>query len=412
MKCYSNHNLSTLKTLFPVIIALCSQTIQNSIIFLSLAWYFTSISSSPFIYGSIMMFRYIPGILLTMISGIAIDNMNKVTLGILANTLNLLSVVCLLIVSILEVPISGIGYWVYTSIVIINGVSISILIPLEKTLIVLLTTREKLKAVNSLVSIVTQLSNLLGTSLAGVLLLLGGVSFGISTAIVTSIVSLTCYTFWLNNPKQPEIPSNSKGSFFGALKSSITILNKKKWIFIAIIPTIFTNMSFVIIMDVVLPYLFSGLKINGSAALGICFTVMGLGTLLGATFTYRLSFINFDTSVILYLISCSIGCLAVVFTNSILVSIILFGLFSLLATPISIIFQTELQQIIPTKNLGSAMGLIASAVTIAQPLGVFLGGLFLSKFNGSILLFIACFISIISVLLGWSHIRIEKKAFI
>jgi MFS transporter, DHA3 family, macrolide efflux protein len=60
-------------------------------------------------------------------------------------------------------------------------------------------------------------------------------------------------------------------------------------------------MSFVMIMDVLLPTLLSDLKINGSAALGLCFTAIGAGTLIGAALTYKFKQINFNTSIFLYI---------------------------------------------------------------------------------------------------------------
>ncbi|MGX5540795.1 MFS transporter [Bacillus wiedmannii] len=395
------------KQINSIIIAMGVQSFQSSLVFLAMAWYFTNITQSPLIYGSLMAFRYAPGILFTMLSGIAVDRMKKIPLGISASICNIISHCFLLIAGLLNLSTEGMGYWIYAVIVILMGISSAILTPLERTLIPSLAQPEKLKSINSIISIVTQSIAIIGTSLAGVFLLIGGFSLAMAVAIFMAIISLACYIFLFLTVKLTESPSNSRG-VINAFKSTIKILNHQRWIFSAIASSIFTNMAFVMIMDVLLPNLFSGLKFNGSAALGICFTVMGIGTLLGAAMTYKVKRINFNIAMVLYVFSTIFGAIGGLMTNSIIISIVLFGLFSLFAAPVSIIYQTELQQIIPNQHLGSTMGFIASGVTMAQPLGVILAGFLLLKLSGEIILIMACGISLISVLIGWWHIYIQK----
>jgi MFS transporter, DHA3 family, macrolide efflux protein len=97
------------------------------------------------------------------------------------------------------------------------------------------------------------------------------------------------------------------------------------------------------------------------------------------------------------------------FLDSIVFSLIAFGLFGLLAAPITIIFQTTLQEAIPVNILGSAMGVLSSGATIAQPIGVFLlGGVLLLKLDGATVLTITCAFSIIAVSIGWWRLRLQQ----
>jgi MFS transporter, DHA3 family, macrolide efflux protein len=96
------------------------------------------------------------------------------------------------------------------------------------------------------------------------------------------------------------------------------------------------------------------------------------------------------------------------FLDSITFSLIAFGLFGLLAAPITIIFQTTLQEAIPVNILESAMGVLSSVATIAQPIGVLLGGVLLLKLEGATVLTITCEFSIIAVSIGWWRLRLQQ----
>lgn len=169
-----------------IVIALGTQSLQSSIVFLTLAWYFTNITNSPLVFGSLMAFRYIPGILLTTLSGIAIDRMNKIPLGLWSSIWHLFSLLLLLVVGWLKIDPSGANYWIYAGVVIFIGISSAVLTPLERTLIPILCNPGELKSVNSVITVVTQVSNLLGTSAAGILLLTGGFSLSMIVAVILS----------------------------------------------------------------------------------------------------------------------------------------------------------------------------------------------------------------------------------
>lgn len=390
-----------------IVIALGTQSLQSSIVFLTLAWYFTNITNSPLVFGSLMAFRYIPGILLTTLSGIAIGRMKKIPLGLWSSIWHLFSLLLLLVVGWLKIDPSGANYWIYAGVVIFIGISSAVLTPLERTLVPILCNPGELKSVNSVITVVTQVSNLLGTSAAGILLLTGGFTLSMVTAVILSFLSVLCYIFLLVKVKIPHT-STQNNSVMTAFKTTVRDLKEQKWIFIAISSAVFTNMSFVMIMDVLLPTLFSDLKINGSAALGLCFTAIGAGTLIGAALTYKFKHINFNTSIFLYIGSALAAIMGGYFLDSVVFSLVAFGLFGLLAAPITIIFQTTLQEAIPVNILGSAMGVLSSGATVAQPIGVLLGGVLLLKLEGATVLTITCSFSIIAVSIGWWRLRLQQ----
>ena len=395
------------KNVWIIVVALGTQSFQGSLVFLTLAWYFINITDSSLIFASLMAFRYIPGILLTALSGLAVDRMKKIPLGLWASIWHVVSLCLLLYIGFIQLTPSGTGYWIYVGLVIFLGVSSAVFTPLERTLIPMLAEPGKLQSVNSLVTGIVQITSLLGMSSAGALLLVGGFTLAMSVAVALAVVSVLCYVVLLFKVKLPAPVVKSKG-VVSAFKVTITEFKGQKWIFPAIAAAVFTNMSFVMIMDVLLPKLFTGSEINGAAALGVCFTVIGTGTLVGAAMTYRFKWINFDTAVLLYIGSGIAGIIGGFMINSIVFSIALFGVFGLLAAPISIIFQTEIQNSIPTEILGSAMGFLASGVSAAQPLGVFIGGFLLLALSGSSVLALAIGLSIIAVIIGWWVIKQQQ----
>ncbi|OIB01914.1 hypothetical protein AK95_03145 [Paenibacillus sp. LC231] len=393
------------------IVSLGAQALQGSIVFIAIAWYFTHITSSPLVFGSIMSFRYIPSILFAMFSGIAIDRMDKIQLGIIASIWNAVSHVSLLVVGIFNLSAEGTGYWIYALIVVCIGISSSFLSPLERTLIPSIIDSERLKSVNSIISMVKQTVGLVGTSLAGVLLFLGGFNLAMVVAIICTIVTFCAFLYLrlhIQLPK-PKISPEEKG-IVNAVKILGELLKQQRWITYAIITTVFTNMAFVMLMDVLLPHLFASMKWNSSPILGICFTVMGIGTIIGAYITHRVKKLNLEIAVILYAVSAVTGIIAGFMADSFLVSLALFGLFSLLSAPVSIIYLTELQQIIPNKHLGSIQGFIASAVMIAQPVGVLLAGFLLLTFSGGTVVMMACTLSLIAISIGWRQLRKQKNS--
>lgn len=396
------------KKVWIIVVALGTQSFQGSLVFLTLAWYFVNITESSLIFASLMAFRYIPGILLTALSGLAVDRIKKIPLGLWASIWHVVALCLLLYIGFIQVTPSGSGYWIYVGLVVFLGVPSAVFTPLERTLIPILAKPGQLQSVNSLVTGIVQITSLLGMSAAGALLLVGGFTLSMSVAVALAVISVLCYVVLLFTVKLPAPVEKSKG-IVNALKNTVGEFKGQRWIFPAIVAAVFTNMSFVMIMDVLLPKLFTGYEVNGAAALGVCLTVIGAGTLVGAAMTYRFKWINFDTAVYLYIGSGIVGIAGGFMVNYIAVSIVLFGIFGLLAAPISIIFQTEIQNSIPTNILGSAMGFLASGVSAAQPLGVFLGGLLLLMLSESSILALAISFSILAVVIGWLVIKQRQK---
>ncbi|MGE7780414.1 MFS transporter [Peribacillus sp. NPDC097264] len=392
-----------------IIVALGIQSLQSSIVFLTLAWFFINITHSPLVFSSLMAFRYIPGILLAVLSGILIDRFNKISLGLWASVWHLFTLCALFAIGLMEVVPSGFGYWIYCLVLLFMGVASAILTPLERTLIPLLTPPEELKSVNSVITAITQIANLLGTAIAGGLLVIGGFTVAMLTSIILILLSVVCYVILRYRAVLKDANNQDTNRIQTPIKVTFSILKRQKWIFSAITAAVFTNMAFVMIMDVLLPTLYSEIKVNGSAALGLCFTAIGIGTLLGATITYKIKQMNFEMSIVLYVLSGVVGTIAGFVVDSTIMSIVLFGVFGLLAAPVTIIFQTELQQAIPQNIMGSAMGFLTAGATLAQPIGVFIAGVFLLKLNGSYVLAISCSISIIAVVMGWYRINKQKK---
>jgi MFS transporter, DHA3 family, macrolide efflux protein len=93
----------------------------------------------------------------------------------------------------LKIDPSGANYWIYAGVVIFIGISPAVLTPLERTLVPMLCNPGELKSVNSVITVVTQVSNLLGTSTAGILLLTGGFTLSMIVAVILSFLSVLCY---------------------------------------------------------------------------------------------------------------------------------------------------------------------------------------------------------------------------
>ncbi|GAK04790.1 hypothetical protein JCM19037_3238 [Geomicrobium sp. JCM 19037] len=313
-----------------VIVAVGTQSLQSSIIFITFAWYFTTITESAVAFGSLMAFRYIPGILLTMLSGVAIDRTDKITLGLGASIWHLITLCIFLVIGLNEVVAVGAGYWVYVALVVIMGMASAVLSPLERTLTPILSNEGELKSVNSVITALSQVTSLIGTSIAGIMIAVTGFGVTILLAISLSIVSISCYFILKIRVHIPRNEKTSSGTL-NALKESFQQIKKQNWIVIGVLSAVFTNMAFVMIMDAALPYLFADISINGSAALGVCFTAIGLGTLIGAALTFRMKKITFDVSITLYIISSLAVVCAGFLIDQIIFSILLFGIFGLLS---------------------------------------------------------------------------------
>ncbi|SDB96016.1 MFS transporter [Shouchella lonarensis] len=385
-----------------------SQMLQGSMVFLAMAWYFTNVTESPAVFGALMAVRYIPGILLAPVAGVVIDRLNKMSLGVAASIWNLFSLACFFGLVLAEIPVSGYGFGLYITVLLLMGLSNAVLGPLEQTLMPLLTKAEQLQSVNSLLSGVAQLMRLLGTSVAGVLLVVGGHALAFGVALSIAIMPMICYIFLKLTAHLPKVKNEQKGAA-SALRETFTHFNTQRWLLAAMAAGVFTNMAFIMIMDVLLPHLYADLKVNGSAALGISFTAIGIGTFLGTALTYRSKWLNFDRSLMLYLASSIAVTAAGFFIDSVWVSIILCGFFGLLSVPLSIIFQTEVQKTTPKYMLGSAMGMLSSGMTMAQPIGALLAGVLLVIFDGRLLLAFAASISFVAATIGWWRVKKEKK---
>ncbi|WZX99432.1 MFS transporter [Bacillus sp. FSL W7-1360] len=395
------------KTIAALITSESAQSFQQRMMYLVMTWYFINIVDSPAVLGTLLAFTYAPAIIVPMLAGMAVDRFNKAALGLSATVWDFFAVFGLFILFLLEVPASGIGFWLYVIMLVFMGITGGILDPLERTLIPTLVEPKKLKEVNSLLSALKNLAGLFGPVVAGALLALSGYHVAFIAVLVVALIPICCYLFLVLRVRLPRTKVESRG-VVGSFKKTFSHFRTERWLLIAAATAMFTNMAFVMMTAVTLPYLYADLKINGAAALGTCMMVLGIGNLLGTALTYRWKRLNLDRAMVLFFASMFVMVAAGFFIEPVIVGITLFGIMGFLSSPMTIIYMTELQQAIPKHMLGSAMGMLGSAAMMAQPLGPLLAGVLLLTFHGSIVMTFAATISLTAAVIGWVFLKREQ----
>ena len=178
-------------------------------------------------------------------------------------------------------------------------------------------------------------------------------------------------------------------SFMTDVREGFAFVRSQALVRTLIIGALGLNFMFAPLFGVAVPW-FANQELQSVRSLGILMGTEGLGALTGAflygRFAQALPRRTFLTSSLILLV---IPILPLAFSTELLPAAICLGLIGVGSGMVNPMIMTFIQQITPSAFLGRIMGLFMAGALMAQPVGLMLGGLLISRigFQGSVATF-------------------------
>lgn len=344
-------------------------TLGNRFYQIALMWYVINQTGSSLALGISVICFTLPEIIMAPFAGVLADkNFKKKILVIM----DLLSGIVMIIIAWLVTMDQWPLYWLYSCIIIVSSLS-SFLNPALSAVIPLIVGKNDLSKANSLTQFTRQLSNILGPSLAGILIaithmwilfVLNGISFFIS-ALMESRISIP----------RVEDEGTAHDNFKSRFKEGLQyVLSTRKLLYLILVGGVIINF-FLAPLNVFYTIICRQILHVGAAGLGMVDSSIAIGALAGSLLIFTNFFKNKIKLAIFGLVIEGFALLiAGIFLNytALIVFALILGLgISLASIGISTLYQT----IIPHNKMGRVMAILSTASSSTVPLGTLFGSL-------------------------------------
>ncbi|RLQ96257.1 MFS transporter [Falsibacillus albus] len=333
---------------------------------IAVMWYIIQETGSSMALGISVLCFTIPSVLLMPIGGVLADrNMKK---QLMAGT-DFINGILMMIISCL-IYSHSLLFFVYTTIVISSSVS-AFFSPANSAAIPLIVGKEQLSKANSLTQVTSQLSNILGPALAGILIsatdiwilfVMNGISFLISA----------CSELFISIPNVDE--QHSRNKLLSQLQEGLKfVLNYRSLLHLIVVGGIIINF-FLAPLQVYITMICSKVIHTGPRGMGFVDASISIGALIGSMIIYMQFFKDKIKMVIFGLsiegLSLLIGGIFVHHYVAIIACALILGLgISLASVGISTLFQT----LVPDEKRGRVGSVLSTLSTFIVPFGTLFG---------------------------------------
>lgn len=390
------------KSFLLVVIGQIISLFGNGILRFALPLHLLKLTGSAAIFGMVSALSFLPLVLIMPIGGIITDRLNKRNIMVFLDTI---TAVLMLLFIILYDQVDIITLVIVTMMVLygISGlyqptVSASVPIILEKTFIM---------QGNSIISMVAALSNLTSPIIGGVLY---GI-YGVTPIIITSIVCFFSSAILEIFIKIPHKKSSDNLNIISIVKSDISIstnfiFKKKKILYKIILATSALNAFVSSLLMISMPVIITERLFLSEELYGVASAVLGIGALVGGIVSSQLKTTIDKSYKLFFFIPIA---LLPLFVSTILYSnkflsfgLILISVFFVMsiATIISILITTYIQNSTPENIVGKVISMLLMVSTFSIPFGQFFYGYAFDIFvnSESIIIVFAIIVSIIIAL--------------
>ena len=357
----------------------------NSLQRFSLSLLILDLTSSAFIFSLITALTFIPQILLAPFGGAIADRFSKKWIMVILDTI---SACILLFYFVYSKTTSCLSPLLISLLMFVLTIIYSIYDPTVRASIPTVTHSDHLSQANSVVTIISSSSNILGPIGAGFLYSLYGIQIIFLINTISFLFSALMELF-LNVPcVKTEINKNLLVTFVEDIIDTFKYLVHEKTFIIRVI--IFTgcfNLFLAPIYSVGIPYMEKIVFRVNNELYGLSEALVGIGTILGALLTRRISekwdfmkSYNYFYAALLLILG--MGCcglpVMLLTEQSRFITFSLFTLLSLLyalcMTVVSILSMTFIQSQIPSNYMGKSMALVMALSNTLFPLGQLIYG--------------------------------------
>ena len=269
-------------------------------------WLAYELTDSPFKLGLVMAIQAIPMILLSLYSGVIIDRIQKRTIIIgyqIVNALLGITVAILIATGLIQ-------YWHLLAVSFLNGANMAFYMPARNAIIAELVPREKIYNAVSLNNMGTNIAQIAGPAIAGVLIGAIGAHGAYFVAVAFSVTAASVFAL-LTATSRP-VPRDGRSLRKNWVEGLRYIRVHNVLIILLAVECVVTlfGMSY----QSLLPVFATNLN-QGSEGYGFMLSAAGVGALLGSLFVASLG--NFTRKGLLLLITCTVfGLVLVLFACS------------------------------------------------------------------------------------------------
>ncbi|EJL43286.1 MULTISPECIES: MFS transporter [Brevibacillus] len=347
---------------------------------MGLTWFVMKKTGSPAAMGGVVLAYMLPAVFAGLVAGVLLDRFDRRKLIMVDNVargLIFIALVALLLVD--HVPL----FVIYVLIVIAGTLSPLSTAGAQTLLPRLLADKRHLVKANGVMESQWQIIYMFGPALAGVLIGLIGEAYVLLIDAASFFVCALCFS---RLPKEMTKSANPESaaqpaqiglflrSLFADMKTGYRYLFGKKQIVALVLFTFLFNMSYGPI-EVALPLYANQNLAGGSVALGMLWSSLAIGALLGSLFFSTISWrIPLGVTLAGIIVLWGITTMPLAFFSRLEVAMIAMALAGFSYSPYNIMYRSYLQRQVPDALLGRVMTSIRTITGTGMPAGAAVSG--------------------------------------
>jgi len=344
---------------------------------IALPWLVLILTGDPLALGLVLALAAIPRALFMMIGGALTDRFSPRTLMILSNTMRLVIVVLLtsLVLS------AAIQIWMLYLFALSFGLADALFYPAQFSILPQMVEKWQLKAANSLVQAVTQVSLFVGPVVAGVVIAifggssqdLSGIGIAFSVDAITFLASLATLLL-IRIEREGE---RSEEDFLRSIKEGLSFIMREPGLKIMFLVLASTNLLVAGPFDVGIPVLAESRLPEGAAAFGMLMSAFGGGSLIGIGLAGLLPEPKkgrFGSILVLVIVLFGAGMVAFAFADTTLVAGMITFTMGVMIGYVDILIITWVQHCTPMKMMGRMMGMMMFSSAGLLPVSLAISG--------------------------------------
>lgn len=269
-------------------------------------WLAYQLTGSPFKLGLVMAMQAIPMLLLSLYSGVIVDRVQKRTIIItyqICNSLIALAVAVLIVSGLIQ-------YWHLLAASFLNGVNMAFYMPARNAIIAELVPREKIYNAVALNNVGTNIAQIAGPALSGILIAVIGTQGAYFVGIVFTITAAGVFSLLTATSRPVSAAGRSMMKNWTEGLRYIKVHN----VIILLLLVEFVVIIFGMAYQSLMPVFATNLN-QASTGFGFMLSAVGVGALFGSLFVASLG--NFKRKGLVLLITCTVfGLMLILFAAS------------------------------------------------------------------------------------------------
>ncbi len=376
----------------------------DSVYRIALAWWILEATGSATAMGTVLIFSSVPMLAFVLIGGVAADRFSRSRVMFISD---LLRGVIVTVISFLAFS-DHLALWHVYAASMIFGLVGAFFQPAYTALVPEITPRESLPSANSLTSLSGQVVGIIGPALGAGIVTLGGTPTAFALDGLSFFVSAACLVPLLKFSVLHKGKISSSG-VISDLREGIRAVLASPWLWITITIASLINITQGGALSVALPFLVKEDLHADVGALGLVYSMISAGSVIGAVWLGRLSqirrrgLIAYSALILMGLMILSMG-LPISLIGVMLAALIL----GLTVTMFSLTWTNTLQELVQRDLLGRVSSIDYLGSFVFLPVGYGIAGWATDMLGAPLVFLIGGMVTVLLALLGLAHPAIRE----